>query len=38
MNILMADGSVRSLSPSVSTPTCAVLVLPNDGLNPGNDW
>ena len=34
----MADGTVRLITPSVSATTWWRLLLPNDGLIPGNDW
>jgi len=38
MLVVMMDGSVRSVSPSVSVQTLARAVTPNDGLILGNDW
>ncbi|MFO0841223.1 MAG: DUF1559 domain-containing protein [Gemmataceae bacterium] len=38
MLVLLMDGSVRSVNPSVSTTTLARAVTPNDGLVLGNDW
>jgi len=38
INVLLMDGSVRSVSPSVSQLTWAKAILPNDGGVMGNDW
>jgi prepilin-type N-terminal cleavage/methylation domain-containing protein/prepilin-type processing-associated H-X9-DG protein len=38
MNVLMADGSVRGISPSVSQQTWNGLLLPRDGQVLGDDW
>jgi len=38
MNVAMADGSVRSVSKSVSLDTWYRVVTPNDGLALGSDW
>ncbi len=37
MNIVMADGSVRSISPDVSATTWERLMLPRDGQVVGSD-
>ena len=38
MNILLADGSVHSVSPTISTTTWTTLILPSDGEIRGSDW
>jgi prepilin-type N-terminal cleavage/methylation domain-containing protein len=38
MLVLMVDGSVRNVSPSVSLNTLAYAVVPNDGYVLGSDW
>lgn len=38
LNVAMADGSVRSLSRSISTDTWVKLMLPNDGPPTNSDW
>src|SRR5439155_288736 len=38
MLVVMVDGSVRSVSPSISTDTLARVFTPNDGLVLGSDW
>jgi prepilin-type N-terminal cleavage/methylation domain-containing protein/prepilin-type processing-associated H-X9-DG protein len=38
MIISMADGSVRVISPSISSPTYWALVTPGAGDTPGSDW
>lgn len=38
LQVLLFDGSVRSVSPSLSQPTLVRALLPNDGLILGNDW
>jgi len=38
MLVVMMDGSVRSIAPSVSTATIARVMTPNDGLPLGSDW
>jgi hypothetical protein len=38
MLVVMMDGSVRSVAPSISTTTLARAVVPNDGLPLGDDW
>ena len=38
MNVLLADGSVRVVSPSISTATWTNAILPDDGKLLGNDW
>ncbi len=38
MNIGLADGSVRSVSPSISQKTWTSALLPSDGTPLGNDW
>jgi prepilin-type processing-associated H-X9-DG protein/prepilin-type N-terminal cleavage/methylation domain-containing protein len=38
MNVALADGSVRSVSASISTTTWANACNPNDGQTLGNDW
>jgi prepilin-type N-terminal cleavage/methylation domain-containing protein len=38
MNIGLADGSVRSLSSSLSATTWVIVCNPRDGLVPGSDW
>ena len=37
MNVLLADSSVRGISPGISTPTWWHAVLPNDGYTLGSD-
>jgi prepilin-type N-terminal cleavage/methylation domain-containing protein len=38
INVVMMDGSVRSVSAGVSQPTWARAIVANDGLTLGNDW
>jgi prepilin-type N-terminal cleavage/methylation domain-containing protein len=38
IQMLMMDGSVRGVNTSVSLPTLARALVPNDGLTLGNDW
>jgi len=38
MNALLADGSVRTVSPSISTQTWTYAILPRDGFTLGSDW
>ena len=38
MLVVMMDGSVRSVSTSMSTATLARAIVPNDGLPLGDDW
>jgi prepilin-type N-terminal cleavage/methylation domain-containing protein len=38
MQVLMMDGSVRNINPSISTTTLARALVPNDGFILGNDW
>ena len=38
MLVVMMDGSVRSVSTSISTATLARAIVPNDGLPLGDDW
>jgi prepilin-type N-terminal cleavage/methylation domain-containing protein/prepilin-type processing-associated H-X9-DG protein len=38
MNVLLGDGSVRGLSPSISTVTWTNALMPNDGNTLGRDW
>jgi prepilin-type N-terminal cleavage/methylation domain-containing protein len=38
MNAGLADGSVRSVSPTINPATWWVAIVPNDGLTPGSDW
>ncbi len=38
INVLLMDGSVRTVAPSVSQTTWARAIVPNDGLTLGNDW
>jgi hypothetical protein len=38
MNVGLADGSVRSVSSSISASTWQIVCNPNDGLLPGPDW
>ncbi len=38
MLVAMMDGSVRSVSTSISTDTLARALVPNDGLVMGSDW
>jgi hypothetical protein len=38
MQVLMMDGSVRNITPSVSLTTLARALVPDDGLPLGNDW
>jgi prepilin-type N-terminal cleavage/methylation domain-containing protein/prepilin-type processing-associated H-X9-DG protein len=37
-NILMADGSVRTVTSSISTTTWTHAIMPADGQSLGNDW
>lgn len=36
--VALADGSVRSINPSISATTWSAAVLPTDGIVLGNDW
>ena len=38
INVLLMDGSVRSVAPSISVLTWARAIVPNDGQVLGNDW
>jgi prepilin-type processing-associated H-X9-DG protein len=38
MNVGMADGSVRNVSPQISQATWTAVLLPFDGVNGGADW
>jgi len=38
MNALLGDGSVRGISPYISSQTWISAVMPNDGNNLGSDW
>ena len=38
MQVLLMDGSVRAVSPSVSNESLIKAILPNDGLALGSDW
>jgi prepilin-type N-terminal cleavage/methylation domain-containing protein len=38
MNAALADGSVRTVSASISASTWQIVCGPNDGLIPGADW
>jgi len=38
INILLGDGSVRGMSPNISTLTWTNAVMPNDGQVLGSDW
>jgi prepilin-type N-terminal cleavage/methylation domain-containing protein len=38
MNVGLADGSVRTVSSSISASTWQIVCNPNDGLIPGADW
>jgi prepilin-type N-terminal cleavage/methylation domain-containing protein/prepilin-type processing-associated H-X9-DG protein len=38
MNALLGDGSVRSISPMISSPTWIHAIMPNDGKTLGSDW
>jgi len=38
MNIGLCDGSVRSISSTLSATTWQIICNPKDSLNPGNDW
>jgi prepilin-type N-terminal cleavage/methylation domain-containing protein len=38
MNAALADGSVRTISSTISAATWKIVCSPNDGLLPGNDW
>jgi prepilin-type N-terminal cleavage/methylation domain-containing protein/prepilin-type processing-associated H-X9-DG protein len=38
MNALLGDGSVRSISPSISSATWVHAIMPNDGYTLGDDW
>ena len=38
IQVLLMDGSVRSISPSVTPNTLARALVPNDGLVLGSDW
>jgi prepilin-type N-terminal cleavage/methylation domain-containing protein/prepilin-type processing-associated H-X9-DG protein len=38
MNVLLGDGSVRGISPSISTVTWTYAIMPDDEHNLGSDW
>jgi prepilin-type N-terminal cleavage/methylation domain-containing protein/prepilin-type processing-associated H-X9-DG protein len=38
MNVALADGSVRLVSPAISQQTWTTALLPRDGGVPGSDW
>ena len=38
MNVLLGDGSVRGLAPTISTTTWTYAIMPDDGHNLGSDW
>jgi prepilin-type N-terminal cleavage/methylation domain-containing protein/prepilin-type processing-associated H-X9-DG protein len=38
MNALLGDGSVRGISPTISTPTWIHAIMPRDGQTLGSDW
>jgi prepilin-type N-terminal cleavage/methylation domain-containing protein len=38
MNVTMMDGSVRSVSGTISQDTWTAVLLPRDGVTPGPDW
>jgi prepilin-type N-terminal cleavage/methylation domain-containing protein/prepilin-type processing-associated H-X9-DG protein len=38
MNVALADGSVRNVSPAISQATWTAALLPNDGQPLGGDW
>jgi prepilin-type N-terminal cleavage/methylation domain-containing protein len=38
LNVALADGSVRSVAPSISQATWTIVLLPSDGTPPGPDW
>jgi prepilin-type N-terminal cleavage/methylation domain-containing protein len=38
LNVCMADGSVRSVGPGISSDTWRAVVLPRDGQTIGSDW
>jgi prepilin-type processing-associated H-X9-DG protein len=38
MNALLADGSVRGISPGISTATWTYAIMPNDERTLGADW
>jgi prepilin-type N-terminal cleavage/methylation domain-containing protein len=38
LQVLMMDGSARSVSPNISLRTWVYAILPNDGFPMGNDW
>jgi prepilin-type N-terminal cleavage/methylation domain-containing protein/prepilin-type processing-associated H-X9-DG protein len=38
INVLMCDGSARSVNPSISQLTWTLAILPDDGLTLGQDW
>jgi prepilin-type N-terminal cleavage/methylation domain-containing protein len=38
INVLLMDGSVRNVAPSISQATWAKAITPNDGLTLGSDW
>ncbi|MBY0573858.1 MAG: hypothetical protein K2P84_09270 [Undibacterium sp.] len=38
INVLLMDGSVRNVNPSISQPTWARVMSPNDGLVLNADW
>jgi len=38
IQVLLMDGSVRSVSSGISQPTWATAIIPNDGLVLGSDW
>jgi prepilin-type processing-associated H-X9-DG protein len=38
MNVCLADGSVRVVTPAISQASWTAALLPRDNQNPGNDW
>jgi prepilin-type N-terminal cleavage/methylation domain-containing protein len=38
LQVVMMDGSVRQISPNISTTTLAQALVPDDGFVLGNDW
>jgi prepilin-type N-terminal cleavage/methylation domain-containing protein len=38
LNVAMADGTVHFINAAVSPTTWTLLLLPNDGAQPGSDW
>lgn len=38
LNVLLMDGSVRSIGPNLSQPTLASAIMPHDGTPLGADW